>query len=91
VKVLFLGGPWHDRREDVALPLPEVLCVPIPVGQVVGWSADAEPPAPEYEYCPGYVRYQLMSVTQRWRDTPPGHAPRWPVYVAPDYTGPARH
>jgi len=71
MKVLFLGGPWHDERHEVtprrlasaARTLPTQFTVPLPTG--------AEP----VTYTRRYARCQ---------------GERLPVYVAPDYSGPAR-
>lgn len=86
MRVLFLGGPWHDRREEVAEPLPRILNLPVPP-PVVGWVEVVDPEP----FVPGYVGYELRKVAQRYIDTPPNRIPSWWVYVAPDYDGPARH
>lgn len=74
MQVLFLGGPWHGERHDVA-----------PCRRTRG--AEALPtqysvPDPGPSQTPDRVTY-IRRFAQ-------GGGERRPVYVAPDYHGPAR-
>lgn len=91
MKVLFLGGPWHDERHEVtpgrsasaARSLPMYLKVPVMA--VVEADESADPAAAAASRVPqprGHVTY-----TRRYAK---GGGERLPVYVAPDYDGPAR-
>ncbi|RKR86247.1 hypothetical protein BDK92_0471 [Micromonospora pisi] len=87
MKVLFLGGPWHDQRHEVtparavaaARSLPMYLKVPVTATEG-GESADPTSTLPRQSG--GHVTY-----TRRFAR---GGGERLPVYVAPDYDGPPR-
>lgn len=79
MRVLFLGGPWHNERHEVAptrpsrmLSLPEQYAVPVGSD---GSAGDAPRPRALIIYTRRYAR---------------GGGERRPVYVSPDYNGPAR-
>ena len=88
MKVLFLGGPWHDQRHEVtpgrsasaARSLPMYLKVPVTA--TADDSADPTSAASRVPQPRGHVTY-----TRRYAR---GGGERLPVYVAPDYDGPAR-
>lgn len=89
MKVLFLGGPWHDQRHEVtparsvaaARSLPMYLKVPV-TSVEGGESADPATAASRLPQPRGHVTY-----TRRYAR---GGGERLPVYVAPDYDGPPR-
>lgn len=81
MKVLFLGGPWHNQRHEVTpakasaalRSLPASFTVPVP----------AEPPGDVTTARPvGHVTY-----TRRFARA---GGERLPVYAAPNYQGPPR-
>jgi hypothetical protein len=84
MKVLFLGGPWHNQRHDVtpgrptAALLPARFTVPMTVDHTAG-EAEGSPRPPS--------KPRLVTYTRRYVR---GNGERLPVYVAPDYDGPAR-
>lgn len=88
MKVLFLGGPWHNERHEVmptklhrGVSLPAEYTVPVavpdPVDRELGSvdSGGAARPRARVTYVRRYARAK---------------GDRIPVYVAPDYHGPAR-
>jgi hypothetical protein len=87
MRVLFLGGPWHNERHDVTpirshrmTTLPAEYTVPV-AGAVLG-SADTDGTSGR----PSGPR-ELVTYTRRYAR---GRGERIPVYVSPDYQGPAR-
>lgn len=85
MKVLFLGGPWHNERHEVTpsrsasalRSLPVSFTVPVPPEQAE--SVDSQPHLPRQR---GHVTY-----TRRYARA---GGERLPVYVAPGYQGPPR-
>ncbi|WBB81650.1 hypothetical protein O7606_09935 [Micromonospora sp. WMMD882] len=83
MKVLFLGGPWHNQRHDVTpsrsasalRSLPVSFTVPLPPEQADHGSA-------QLTGVRGHVTY-----TRRYARA---NGERLPVYVAPGYQGPPR-
>ena len=89
MKVLFLGGPWHNERREVTpirlsrvISLPAEYTVPVAVEDEEFGSAESgettdrpTPPRGSVTYIRRYAR---------------GKGERIPVYVSPDYHGPAR-
>ena len=72
--VLFLGGPWHNQRHDV-MPI-RMSAALLPLHFTV---LDRELDAPRRKQGVTYTRrYARAGVDRR------------PVYVSPDYLGPAR-
>jgi hypothetical protein len=93
MKVLFLGGPWHDERHEVtpgrsasaARSLPMYLKVPLATNDTEEAADPTADPTVATSRVPqprGHVTY-----TRRYAR---GGGERLPVYVAPDYHGPAR-
>jgi hypothetical protein len=90
--VLFLGGPWHNERHEVlpsrsaagARSLPTWFRVPVaePAGEPVSSAADPDRTGPGVPRPRGHVTY-----TRRFARA---HGERLPVYVSPEYQGPAR-
>lgn len=77
MKVLFLGGPWHEQRREVT---PRRLAraadtLPTHFNVVLDEDALVAPAPIHVTYIRRYAR---------------GGGERRPVYVAPDYHGPAR-
>ncbi|OZV80947.1 hypothetical protein CA850_12355 [Micromonospora echinospora] len=85
MKVLFLGGPWHNERHEVTparasaalRSLPLSFTVPLPTER--NGEAAEGPPPPRVG---GHVTY-----TRRYARA---GGERLPVYVAPNYQGPPR-
>ncbi|BCL16591.1 hypothetical protein [Micromonospora sagamiensis] len=85
MKVLFLGGPWHNERHEVTparaaaalRSLPVSFTVPLP-SERTGDLAEGFPPS----RADGHVTY-----TRRYARA---GGERLPVYVAPNYQGPPR-
>jgi hypothetical protein len=91
MKVLFLGGPWHNERHEVmptklhrVVSLPVEYTVPVVAPDAVdreltsvdaGGAGGSAPPR------------ELVTYTRRYARA---KGDRIPVYVAPDYHGPAR-
>ncbi|MDG4764050.1 hypothetical protein O7632_08015 [Solwaraspora sp. WMMD406] len=71
MKVLFLGGPWHEQRREVTPRRLAAAADTLPTQYTVPLQTGAEP----VTYTRRYARSQ---------------GERLPVYVAPDYSGPAR-
>lgn len=76
-RLLFLGGPWHGRRESFPGPPPHTWAV-MPPMEPLTYAAVVDVVAP----APQPILYQLRHVGdfERTRD----------VYVADDYDGPAQ-
>jgi hypothetical protein len=85
MKVLFLGGPWHNERHEVTpsrsasalRSLPVSFTVPLPSEQADPTDHGLSLPRPR-----GHVTY-----TRRYARA---NGERLPVYVAPGYQGPPR-
>ncbi|GLI02365.1 hypothetical protein [Phytohabitans aurantiacus] len=76
MQVLFLGGPWHGERHDVPPCRKAHGAASLPaLYSVARPPADADPTSARVVY------------TRRFAQ---GGGERRPVYVAPDYRGPAR-
>ncbi|MBM0239899.1 hypothetical protein JNW88_27335 [Micromonospora sp. ATA32] len=79
MRVLFLGGPWHDERHEVTPGRSAAALRSLPIHFNVPLAAaesDEELPAR------GHVTY-----TRRYARS---NGERLPVYVAPEYQGPPR-
>lgn len=87
MKVLFLGGPWHNERHEVTpsrsasalRSLPVSFTVPLPPEQGAEGPEHGLPALPRPR---GHVTY-----TRRYARA---NGERLPVYVAPGYQGPPR-
>lgn len=93
MKVLFLGGPWHNERHEVtparsasaARSLPIYFKVPLVADEAEETVGSAVGPAMAIPLVPrrrGHVTY-----TRRFARA---NGERLPVYVSPEYQGPAR-
>jgi hypothetical protein len=92
MKVLFLGGPWHNERHDVTpgrsraaeRSLPTYFKVPLMVDEAEETVDAAVRPAmaSRVPRPRGHVTY-----TRRFARA---NGERLPVYVSPEYQGPAR-
>jgi hypothetical protein len=89
--VLFLGGPWHNERHEVAsirshrvVSLPAEYTVPVAMDNVAEGVAPAQPDGAAERSPRTRV---LVTYTRRYARN---HGERIPVYVSPDYHGPAR-
>lgn len=92
--VLFLGGPWHNQRHDVTpgrlasavRSLPTHFNVPLTAADHVeaGVSAGRDP-SPASRSVPRPREH--VTYTRRFARA---NGERLPVYVAPEYQGPAR-
>ncbi|MEU0078532.1 hypothetical protein ABZY58_11600 [Micromonospora tulbaghiae] len=82
--VLFLGGPLHNEHRHVQRPLPEQLPAVRCTTQFFD-PADDTPVGPQ----PVIEHYRLRYATPAG-EYAPGRRPEHPVYVHPDYNGPAR-
>jgi hypothetical protein len=93
MKVLFLGGPWHNERHEVtpgrsaspARSLPTHFTVPLMADEAEETISSAAGPAlaaPTVPWPRGHVTY-----TRRFARA---NGERIPVYVSPEYHGPAR-
>jgi hypothetical protein len=78
MQVLFLGGPWHGERHDVPPCRKAQGAASLPVLYSVARVPAAVGPGPASE---------RVVYTRRFAQ---GGGERRPVYVAPDYSGPAR-
>lgn len=87
MKVLFLGGPWHNERHEVTpgrsasalRSLPIHFTVPLVAEEAEEASNATVPVLPRPR---AHVTY-----TRRYARA---NGERLPVYVAPEYQGPAR-
>jgi hypothetical protein len=77
--VLFLGGPWHNQRREVS-PTRSAAAALLPAHfTVLATVAPAQPRVPRPR--------EHVTYTRRYAR---GGGERLPVYVSPDYRGPAR-
>lgn len=76
--VLFLGGPWHDQRHDVAPTRSSVAAV-LPLSFTVTSGPD--------DGARRALGARAVTYTRRYVRC---GAVRLSVYVSPDYRGPAR-
>jgi hypothetical protein len=92
MKVLFLGGPWHNERHEVspgrkaaaARSLPIYFKVPLVVDEAGETAEVAVGPAAA---APRVPRPRGHAYTRRFARA---NGERLPVYVSPEYQGPAR-
>jgi hypothetical protein len=91
--VLFLGGPWHNERHEVlpgrsaagARSLPTWFRVPLAADEAEEMSG---PPAGSAMTAPVVPRPRRhVTYTRRFARS---NGVRLPVYVSPEYQGPAR-
>jgi hypothetical protein len=85
--VLFLGGPWHNQRHEVS-PTRSCSAALLPAHFTVLAAYDAQA---DRLVTPGAGRVprprEHVTYTRRYAR---GGGERRPVYVSPDYRGPAR-
>lgn len=80
--VLFLGGPWHDERHEVEVVESRFAALAeLPAKVTVSATVDDDTAAP------GSRSRRRVTYVRRYVR---GSGVRLPVYVAPDYRGPAR-